>query len=150
MEIAEGEVKVTKFRFEPSPVMFDGVEIWGIGREIKQSAANSFDNFTDARGVVERSIVHDDGLPRVQFRTKFACEPCAKNIGIRVAIEIKRCNNLAATQPCDKACPPVRRRPAPFSDDFDSSFRPGILPNFFMIYTGFVDENKVFYRLFAN
>jgi hypothetical protein len=115
--------------------VLDGVEIRGIGREIGQSTANFLDYFLDAWGFVKRSVVHDDHLSRVQFRTKLLLEPGAKQVGIGVTAEIKRSDNFTATKASDDAGSPVRFRPAPFPDDFDSPFRPSTFSDFSVIYS---------------
>ena len=52
----------TELRFDGVPLMFDGVEIGAVGWEELDVAADFFDQFSGAIGLMKAGIVEDDRL----------------------------------------------------------------------------------------
>lgn len=81
---------------------FDRIEIWRIGRQIKQPRPCCFDRLPDAGHLVDRQIVHHDDVAALEGRNKTSLHVSKKQGSIHGALKDERCGHPAQTQAAHK------------------------------------------------
>jgi hypothetical protein len=78
-----------------------------------------FDDFPNARGFMQRSVIHDDNISGTQFRTWNLFQLNIKVINICGIIEVKLGHDFSTKDPCNDCRPPMTDSFRSLSDDFD-------------------------------
>jgi hypothetical protein len=73
---------IGEFSFEIGQEFFDGIGVWGVGRQINQNTAGGPDGFSCSLELVECCVVHDHHLPRLQSRDGSLLHPGAEDFPI--------------------------------------------------------------------
>jgi hypothetical protein len=53
---------LTNATFEPSPTLFNAVEVWRIGRQVQQVTAHCLKQGSNATAVMKRGVIEDNNL----------------------------------------------------------------------------------------
>ena len=75
------------FLFKPGPEFFDGIEIGRVRGQEEERASSIFNELSRFGGFVERSVVHDDGLPRFQLGKQDFFDPSLEKRCVAGAIK---------------------------------------------------------------
>ncbi len=84
-------MKFTYF-FDIGKVLFDGIEVWAVGRQVEQPGAFRLDRLSQAADFVSWQIVHDHDVSRLEPQVYGDAESALKNWkkSVRAAIGIRK------------------------------------------------------------
>jgi len=73
--------------------LFDGIEIWTVGRQVVDLRAPTRDQLTHARHFVSGEVVEDDEIALAQFGTEHLLEVSGEDFAIEGSFDEKRCRD---------------------------------------------------------
>lgn len=85
--------------------MFDGVEVWGVGWQVKEGMASVLTGFFHLRPLMERSVVHDDHAFFWKFRKQVLFDPRREDGRVDIGLEQADGEQGASQQSADGVRP---------------------------------------------
>lgn len=127
--------------FEFGKDLFDGVEVWTVGRQEQQPGSSAADSLSHSGPFVAAQIVHDDDISGGERRYQALLDIIGEDLAVDWLVEHARCIDPVASQGCEerhRAPMPVRH----LGMEPLSARRPSAQRGHVRFCPGFIDEDE--------
>ena len=127
------------------PSRFDGVEVWGVRRQVDHSDSSRCRSKYDATVVVRGQVVHHHDVARAQLRQELRPKPGDESILVRGSEHGREHDPASETDSAEECevLAPVHPHPI---NKFVTSLHPSVASAHREVQPGLVEENQLLYR----